>query len=188
MKYQNNAFCIVSPRCPHRMVSISAEFAALVHFSEHELLGRGFATLHGPETDSLAIYASIKGTNNEPQNTLDITLYGRDGDRHQCTASFAAELDSDGNTIGCEISVRSLHRDDAASAVAAPLASPAPPNRRCKGHPGPCAQHLAPGINRRRYNLYVGLLLEQEAGSNTQTAATCLMEEALLGQLIAMSA
>jgi hypothetical protein len=46
-------------------------------------------------------------------------------------------------------------------------------------------QQCGPGINRRRHNLYMGLLLESVARVNTQSAAMRLEEEALLCQLFA---
>ncbi len=169
------AHCVVSARSPFRIISVSPDFATLVGFGELELLGRSFAILRGPETDTPVFHAAIKAVDTNPQKDVHITLYGRAGDRLQCSASFTAVLDFDGHAIGCEISVRRIQ--DLLSTM--PQDSPI---RTGGATSGPC-------LGRRRHNLYVGLLLESEAKlaakANAQMAAARLEEEALLCQLLA---
>jgi hypothetical protein len=87
-------------------------------------------------------------------------------------------MDCDGHAIGCEISV---HPHDGVLS-ATPSTPPPAPHLELHGAGLDCA-----GDRRRRHNLYVGLLLESEAGAGGQTAAARLQDEALLCQLLAMA-
>ena len=169
------ARCLVSSRTPHRIIAVTPAFSSLVDFTEQELLGRSFAILRGPETDTPLLNAAIKAADTNPQSDVTVTLYGRAGDSHQCSASFAVALDRDGCAIGCEISVRPPDNTEA------PTAPPPCAFRRCERS----ASAHAPLRGRRSYNLHVGLLLESESQWSAPTAAARLEEEALLCQLLA---
>ncbi len=183
--FPRTASCVVSSRSPYRIISVSSDFTTFVDFSELELLGRSFAVLCGPETDIPIVHGAIKTVDTNPQKDVHVTLYGRTGDRRHCAASFAAALECNSYSIGCEVSV--LRLDDPPATM--PTAPPAPPTRFCQRSKDARSQLRNPGLDRRRHNLYVGLLLESEAKlaakSNVLRAATRLEEEALLCQLLA---
>jgi hypothetical protein len=171
------ARCLVSSRSPHRIITVSPDFSKLVDFSEYELVGRTFAILRGPETNTPLISASIKAACIDLQSNVQITLYGRAGDILQRTATFAAALDRDGCAIGCEISIRHLENAHAAM-------PPAPP-AVCADSSGKCTSGTSIRTRRRRNNLYVGLLLDSESEASKPTAAARLEEDALLCRLLA---
>ena len=133
--------------------------------------------LRGPETDTRKLHAAIKTIDTDARSDVRIKLYRRAGDILRCTVSFATALDCDGTAIGCEMTVLALEGEDSS-----PMAEPNIPTRRCERT---SIQNCTPGTNRRRYNLYVGLLLESEARASTRSAAMRLEEEALLCQLFA---
>ena len=135
--------------------------------------------LCGPETDTRILYGAIKTNDTDARNEVHIKLYNRARDIIQYTVSFDAALDFDGTAIGCEMTVLALNENDTC-----PMAAPNIPTRSCE-HTS--IQHCSPGMNRRRYNLYVGLLIESEARVKTQSAAMRLEEDTLLSQLFAMA-
>jgi hypothetical protein len=179
--FSRMAHCVVSSRSPYRIISVSSDFTALVDLREPELLGRSFAILYGPETDTRLVHGAMKALDTDPQNDVHLTLYTRTGDRRQCAASFAAALDCDGHAIGCQISLRP-------SVDPPETTPPAPPPTRLLG-PDSIIRFRGPGLDRRRHNLYVGLLLESEAKhaaeADARAAAMRHAEEALLCQLLA---
>ncbi len=178
----STAICVVSTRSPYRIISVSSEFSALVNFSEHELLGRSFAILRGPETDAPIMHSAIKAADANPQHDVCVTLYGSTGDSRAYAASFAPALDCEGHAIGCRISILPLEEAPAPSA---------PPARRCDAAPSPGVRlRGSTTANRQRYNRDVGMLLDSEARraaarAAEPTAAARLEEEALLGRLLA---
>ena len=178
------AYCVVSSRSPYRIVSLSSEFASLLQFSEHELLGRSLAILYGPQTDALILRNAIKAIDTNPQGNVDVRLYRRNGDSRRCIASFAAALDCDGEAIGCAITVRAQEEGQEAM----PLVPDITLTRQSNCPSSPCIhlpEQRVHGMNRLRHNLYVGLLLESEASGITPTVAARLQEDALLCQLLA---
>jgi hypothetical protein len=179
------AYFVVSSRSPFRIVSVSSGFTELIDFCEDELLGRSLAILRGPETDTPTLHGAIKAVETNPQTNVQVTLYGRTGDSRRLTASFTAALDCDGQAIGCNITVRPQDGEPAATPT-----TPLDPHLSSDCAPGTRLQLRGAGLDsagerRRRHNLYVGLLLESEAGASAQTPAARLQEEAVLCQLLA---
>ena len=106
LRYSSMGRLVVSCDAPHHILAVGTKIKRLMGFTAHQLNGCILQSLEGPDTDTVALHASIKAVCNYCVSApYQFILYDSKGRSRYMMVSFSRYQNESGLLIGCMLTI-----------------------------------------------------------------------------------